>query len=452
MEKILIVEDDLTLQKLMAEFLSEEGYNVLTEANGHGAVNRISKETPDLILLDINLPDLNGLEVLRKIKSGATNPVTIIVSGSTGVKIAVKAMKLGAYDYIVKPFDNDELLMVIQKALKTRYLHLEVENLRKQLYENTREDTYFGNSKLIKQVLQEVELVAPTSMSVIIQGKSGTGKEITARLIHSKSLRGGNPFVAIDCGAIPETLFESELFGHEKGSFTGADATKTGKFEAAHQGTLLLDEITNLPLESQAKLLRALEERKIQRVGGKKQIKVDVRIIATTNMDIAKLTRTGKFREDLFHRINEFLINLPELKDRKEDILPLARLFLKEANLDLSRKITDFSDEACRKLLDYQWPGNIRELKNTVKRAVLMTNTDLITPEAFTIRQAGIDFQAGVLDSVIPPLNQAVRKLEENLIRIALNQCNYNKTRTAEILQINRKILYRKMQEYKIPL
>ena len=291
-------------------------------------------------------------------------------------------------------------------------------------------------------------LFRSTNMSVIIQGKSGTGKEVIARMIHHKSLRKKKPFIAIDCGAIPDTLVESELFGHEKGAFTGADSQKIGKFEQADEGTLFLDELTNLPLEAQAKLLRAIEERKIQHIGGKKSIAVDVRIIATTNLDIQEAVREGRFRDDLYHRLNEFRILLPLLRERRDDILILARKFLQESNKELNKKIKDFSSEAINRLMSYHFPGNVRELKHVIKRAVLMTESGNITPDKLMLDIGKPEDEIHLPENFDKEssFDEIIRKVEIDLIKRAINLAGGNKSKAAELLNLNRKTLYRKMK------
>jgi len=452
MPSILIVEDNHKIRSELAQILLEEGYQVLTAADGEQALEEVNSFSPDLILLDIILPGIDGISVLKKIKESIKDTIIIIISGATEINLAVEAMKLGAFDFIKKPFKSEEILIVIKKALQINYKNRELSLLKKRVYENSRKEKVMGESFLIKKVLNQVDLVGPTNMSVIIQGKSGTGKEVIANLIHLRSNRKGKPFVAVDCGAIPDTLVESELFGYEKGAFTGAVNKKTGKFEAANEGTLLLDEITNLPLDSQAKLLRALEERTIQSVGGKTNIKIDVRVIATTNLNIFEETQKGRFRNDLFHRINEFRIYLPDLTERKEDIPVLATEFLQEANIDLDKQITGFSSEALNAMLEYNWPGNVREMKNIVKRAVLLAEKDIIEPRHLQLTMHIDSDTMNIPDTLDTGMsfNQIMDDVEKSLIQKALNQTNGNKSKAAEVLGINRKALYRKLEKHKL--
>ncbi|MCG2757693.1 MAG: sigma-54 dependent transcriptional regulator, partial [Desulfobacteraceae bacterium] len=382
----------------------------------------------------------------------------------------VKAMKLGAFDYITKPFDNEELILVIKKALHTQSLSREVEYLRKKLDQApvSIEET-MGDSPQIKQVLKQVEIIAATNMTVILQGESGTGKEVIAKMIHKKSLRKDKPFIAIDCGAIPDTLVESELFGYEKGAFTGAEERKEGKFEQANGGTLFFDEITNIPNSIQMKLLRTVQERKFQHLGGKKDISVDVRIIVATNINLSEAIKIGRFRDDLFHRLNEFHIDLPSLRERKEDLPILTKYFLDEANRDLNRKVEGFSGEVMRFFLNYHWPGNVRELKNVIKRAVLLTDSKEITPACLTLNnghhttqphlqpddsaqkaRAEQSYMFGPASNEGASLREAKEKsaeqIEKKMIKEAMIKSGGNKTKAAGILQINRKALYRKMK------
>jgi DNA-binding NtrC family response regulator len=460
-ETILIVDDDKDLQFNLSHILQDEGYNTIGIERGKQAVPKIKKVLPAIVLLDINLTDISGMKVLENIKEmvPSFDGFVIILTAYGDVKSAIRAMKLGAYDYITKPFDNEGLILTIEKALNTRQLSKEVVILREKLDDKQFNMKLMGNSPQITRTLKQVEIISPTNLSVIIQGASGTGKEVIAKLIHQKSLRRDKPFVPIDCGAIPESLVESELFGYEKGAFTGANVAKKGKFELANKGTLLLDEITNLSENSQAKLLRAIEERKIQPLGGKKEISIDVRIISNSNIDIIQAVNQGKFRDDLFHRLNEFKIILPMLKERKEDIPVLAKYFLDEANNELHKNITGFSTAAMKKLLNYFWAGNVRELKNVVKRAVLLEERELILAETLEFEETQIqnnsqedlieDYSEKIfrkdysLKDIIAALNSDV---EKEIIESILEKVNYNKSKAAKVLGIERKTLYSKMK------
>ena len=457
MDTILIVDDDKDLRQTLSYILEIEGYKVFSAENGKQAMIEIQNKLPDIIFLDIRLPDISGMKILDKLKKiiPEYDGSVIMLTAYGDIKGAIEAMKLGAFDYLTKPFNNEELILTIQKALKTQRLSKEVKILREKLEDKIATETEMGKSFQIKQTLKKVEMIAPTNMSVIIQGKTGTGKEVIANLIHQKSLRKDKPFIAIDCGAIPESLVESELFGYEKGAFTGADKTKEGKFELANDGTLFLDEITNLPAEAQAKILRAIEERNITHIGGKKSIKVDVRIITASNIDLPVAVHQDKFREDLYHRINEFKITLPLLQERKDDIPILSNVFLKEANKELQKNIEGFTTAAIKKLLNYSWPGNVRELKNVIKRAVLFEDGELITPETLEFED-NINRNIYPKDSIEDYTNKLLEKgyslselyydIEKEIIKNILEQVHYNKSKAAKILGIDRNTLYSKMK------
>ncbi|MFO7896844.1 MAG: sigma-54 dependent transcriptional regulator [Candidatus Cloacimonadales bacterium] len=450
MNTILVVEDNKDMQFILKNVLEAENYKFVSAGNGKRAINEAKKKKPDLVLLDMRLPGMNGFDILQEVQTLYPGILVIMMTAFADVKDAVIAMKMGAYDYITKPFDNDELLLIIQKALRTESLTREVSCLRRKLREKENQPEFMGESKTIKDVLRKVELIAPTKMSVILQGKSGTGKEVIARLIHQKSERSEKPFVAVDCGAIPPTLVESELFGYEAGAFTGAEKSKQGKFLEADGGTMLLDEITNLSIEGQAKLLRALEERKILPLGGKELIDVDVRIIVTSNLSFSETIKQGEFRDDLFHRLNEFQIILPELKSRQEDILPLAEHFLFEANTELGKSIEGFEPEVAEHFTNYHWPGNVREMKHMIKRAALMTSGELIEIDCISFEEVGEKCQPDLQLALDQgrSFNSIIMETEKELIRQALRLVNGNKSRAAEMLSLNRKTLYRKLEIY----
>jgi len=453
MDKILIVEDNKDMQFLLRTILEEEGFDTVVAGNGKLGVREYKKNDPDLVLLDMRLPELNGMGVFNKILEVNKEQLVIMITAFADVTDAVQAMKKGAYDYITKPFNNDDLIMTIKKALKTRSLTKEVESLKKQIKKENVAKKELGVSLEIKKVLKQIDLVAPTNMSVLIQGESGTGKEVIANLIHFQSARNKKPFVAIDCGAIPDTLVESELFGHEKGAFTGADSKRIGKFEEANGGTLLLDEITNFPIEGQAKLLRAIEERKITPLGGKKSLNIDVRILATSNLQFKDEIAKGKFRADLFHRLNEFEIKLPLLKERIDDIPILANEFVKESNQTLNKTIKGISVEAMKMLLEYEWYGNVRELKHVIKRAVLLEESDEITPDVLSINKEGSNNKNDSLHiDKNASFESIIDNVERDLIIKAIEKANGNKSKAAESLNMNRKTLYRKIKSLNIVL
>ncbi len=448
MERILIVDDDKDLRFTVSNILKDEGFKVTTAGSAGGAFKAIKNFAPHLVLLDIKLPGMDGIRILEEIKKVDKDLIVIMITGYGGIEEAVTSMKLGAFDYITKPFDNRELVFRIQKALQTRNLSREIDSLKKMLKEKLIEEELFGKSPQIKRVLNQVKKVAPTELTVIIQGQSGTGKELIANLIHQKCKRAQKPFVAIDCGAIPVELAESELFGHEKGAFTGSNASKEGRFEQADGGTLFLDEITNLPDTIQMKLLRVIQVKKLQHIGGKKDIKIDVRIIIASNIDLYEAVKKGVFRKDLFYRLNEFRILLPSLKERSEDIPIMANYFLKEANNELNKKIKGFSPEAMKFMLNYHWPGNVRELRNLVRKGVLLTNSEYInsldlSPEEIKAEET-MDFNSYLFKGV--SYKEIIEKFERDLIKRTLEKANNNKTRAAKILKMHRKALYRKMK------
>ena len=448
METILIVDDNEDLRFTLSDIIKCEGYKVLEAGEGTKALKQIKSNSPELVLLDMRLPGMDGMKILEEIKKFDSNIIVIMLTAFGDVKGAVKAMRLGAFDYLTKPFDNEELLIIIKKALDTRNLTKEVESLRKQLDEKNLLDEVIGQSPEFSQVLKQAQIIGPTNMTVMIQGESGTGKEIICKLIHKLSLRKSQPLIAIDCGAIPDTLVESELFGHEKGAFTGADSPKQGKFEQAHGGTLFLDELTNLTEANQMKLLRVLEERKVQRLGGKKLIDVDVRIIAASNIKLFDAVQNKNFRSDLYYRLNEFHINLPLLKDRKDDIPILAKYFLDQANRELSKNVKGFTPEGARRLLNYGWPGNVRELKNIIKRAVLLCESNNITPVELGLDSITFDTSSLTQsqNEASGSLEDATKQVEKELIIKALEQTGGNKIKAAKLLKMNRKTLYRKIK------
>jgi DNA-binding NtrC family response regulator len=465
MEKILIVEDNRDMQFLLCNILKTEGYEPLAVGEGKKALKETKKWLPDLGLLDIRLPDMSGMQVLEEMKRINKDLAIIMLTAYGDIKGAVQAMRLGAFEYITKPFDNDGLLIVIKKALQAQCLSKEVQGLRKELGEKTALgliEELAGESQPMRQILSQIDIVSPTNLTVMLQGESGTGKELVAQLIHKKSQRSDKAFVAIDCGAIPESLVESELFGYERGAFTGAATLKEGKFEQANGGTLFLDEITNLPNLAQAKLLRVLQEKKLEHLGGKKDIKVDVRIIVASNVDFPGVLQAGRFRSDLFHRLDEFPIILPPLRERKEDIPHLANRFLEEARNEFNKVLTGFSSEAMKALLDYHWSGNVRELKNTVRRAALLAESDKIVHsylllDPFSNSPSGLDDLSEKVDmlaelkkglSLHEITKEKIDNIEQDVIGQALSLAGGNKSKAAKMLGIDRTTLYTRLSEY----
>lgn len=453
MPTILIVDDEKDFCNSLSDLLQSEGYETISAFGGREAIFILENKSIDLVFLDINLPGMKGIEVLEKIKNIEESLPVIMLTGYGEIKSAVDSMKKGAFNYLTKPFNNDELLIVIKKAIEIKKLGREVYLLKERLQKHEEKTKIICKSEKMERMLDEVKRVAPTDMTVIIQGASGTGKELIARFIHELSKRKTGPFIAIDCGALPENLVESELFGYEKGAFTGADKVKPGHFELADGGTLFLDEISNLSQTVQMKLLRVLQEKKVQHLGDKKEIGVDIRIVVASNINLDELMPKGLFREDLYHRLNEFTINLPSLKERKEDILILVEHFLKQANCELSKKIKGVAHNAMEILSEYSWPGNVRELKNTIKRAVLLTEGDIILPEHIKLTDNALSHKI----SLNPPLlkgeislKQMLNAIERELLIKALMQTNYHKSKASKLLGIDRSVLSDKIKKYKV--
>lgn len=443
MNRLLLVEDDLTFSKMLSTFLTRKGFEVMTASNLGRACKMLKEASFDLILSDLRLPDGEGTDLLDAISTSDDAPPLIVLTGYADIASAVSAIKRGARDYLSKPVQPDILLQKIEELLHNKTT-VSVQRPPQRSMPATGTPTHLeGNSEAAKQLYNYVALVAPTPMTVLINGASGTGKEYVAKRIHQLSNRSSGPFVAIDCGAIPKELAASEFFGHIKGSFTGAVTDKTGAFEAAHEGTLFLDEVENLSYDVQIQLLRALQERRIRPVGANREIEVDIRLVCATNEDLPQAIAAGTFREDLYHRINEFSLRMPLLRERQEDIMLFANLFLDQANRELNKNITGFSNEATLLLHNYPWPGNLRELRNIVKRVTLLTSGSLITADDL---QRELPQARPQNDYTPRPLFDAEQ--ERRRIREALEQTRYNKSKAARLLGIDRKTLYNKMKTY----
>jgi two-component system response regulator HydG len=467
MKKILIIDDEVNVALLLSKFLTRNGFDVTTASTGGIGMEYLKNGDFNLVLCDFRLEDTDGREMLKNIKTQYPQTGVIIITGYSDIKMAVELIKMGAYDYITKPLYPDEILNTITKAIETHYALVEdkaepVSNdkasreSKKQVFAN---EFVTGTSKVSKELLRQIELVAPTNYSVIILGESGTGKESVAKSIHLNSPRYNQPFIAMDCGSLTKELAASEFFGHEKGSFTGALYTKIGHFEMANGGTLFLDEVGNLSYEIQAALLRTVQERKVKRIGSTKEINLDVRIIIATNENLQDGIQKGKFREDLYHRFNEFSVFIPPLRDRGSDIMLLADHFLKIANHELGRKVTTFSPEVIDSFMSYRWQGNIREMKNVVRRATLLTEGNEITMKALPLEIS--NFKMPVYDYTPMAEMQEIKEIRHDLKNAALEaeyetilkvlrEVNFNKTRAAEILNIDRKTLYNKMKAINI--
>ncbi|MGQ9672677.1 MAG: sigma-54-dependent transcriptional regulator [Candidatus Aminicenantales bacterium] len=443
---ILIIDDEAAIRDSMSQVLHKEGYRVREAVDGKEGLKIFNQESFHVVFLDLKLPGIKGMEVLTKIKETSPETPVIIVTGYASIESAVEAMKRGAFDYMAKPFTPEELRVVTKRALDGRKLLFENLYLRGELEAKSEFEMVVGRSKAMREILDLVRRVSPTESTVLITGESGTGKELIAREIHRHSLRSQAPFVVVDCGALVETLFESELFGHVKGSFTGAHETKHGRFEVADGGTIFFDEISNIGLSIQAKLLRVIQEREITRIGSSKPIKVDVRILAATNENLAEAVKKGKFREDLFYRLSVVPLHLPPLRERKEDIPLLVEHFLQKYNKKTKKNIETVSTRAIKALTEYDWPGNIRELENTIERAVVLSKTNGIDVE--DLMYHGISAATGEAGS-IGGKYKTLEEMEKEYIKAVL-QANYgNKSRTAAILGIDRKTLWAKLKKYK---
>jgi len=455
MQKILIVDDDLEILEIMAEILREGGYSVDTAAGGLEAIRYIDAEFYDLVITDLKMPEVDGMIVLKHVVDQSSDTMCIILTGYGSIQNAVEAIKVGAFQYITKPIKSAEILTVVEKALG--YKHLERENilLRQQLKKKYRFENFVGDSRPIQKVFELIEKVADTDSTVLITGESGTGKELIAKAIHYNSYRRDNPMVVINCGAIPEALLESELFGHEKGAFTGAHKARIGRFEMANGGTVFLDEIGDMSPNLQVKLLRVLQEHQFERVGSTKTIKVDVRIIAATNMNLISAVDKSTFREDLYYRLNVIPMRVPPLRHRKSDIPLLIDFFIKKFNREKRKYVTGFTSEATDILLDHDWPGNVRELENLVERVVILSNGDEVgledIPESIKEGTKTIDH----VKVAIPkrggiPFDDAVEEYEKQLILQALSEANWVKTKAARLLNMNRTTLIEKMKRKKL--
>jgi DNA-binding NtrC family response regulator len=448
MRTILVIDDEEHMRWVLKQALKQENYEVLTAGSGEAGLEEANPY--DLVILDLKLPGMSGLEVLPVLKLNKPAVPVIVITAHGSIDTAISAMKLGADDYITKPFEMDELLLAVKKSLEVRDLVQEVTFLRQELKRKSGVEQIIGQSQQMEAVRSLVCRIAPTDAGVLISGESGTGKEVVARAIHSCSTRASEAFVAVNCGAIPENLLESELFGYEKGAYTGATARKPGKCEMAHKGTLFLDEIGEMPLSMQVKLLRFLQEHSFERIGGTHTLEVDVRIIAATNRDLASSIKEGNFREDLYYRLNVLNIDLPPLRQRKQDIPVLAEHFL--AKFRGNKNITRFTASTLKVFQNYSWPGNIRELENVVQRAVILARGTEIEPADLPHNIAGLSEQPR-LDNfmlVLPPEGISLEELEKDLILQALEQNEQNQTKAAKLLGITRSALIYRMQKHNI--
>lgn len=464
MKRILIVDDDRDMCNLLERYLQRKGFETEAANTGSRGIGLFREKKFDIVICDFRLGDIEGREVLLEMKSLNISIPVIIITGYSDIKIAIDVIKAGAFDYITKPLVPDEVLNVINKAL---YSNTSAPSANKppapvpkiNTGESYNNPFLVGKSPLTIELYRQVELVAPTNYSVILYGESGTGKEVIARTIHNKSLRQAKPFIAMDCGTLSKELAGSELFGHVKGAFTGALNDKEGHFELANGGTLFLDEVANLSYDIQAALLRVIQERKFKRVGGNKEMDVDVRIIVASNEDLQNAYRNGRFREDLFHRFNEFSIILPPLRNRKEDIPLFAQFFLDNANKELNKKVEGFEEDVIRIFLNYPWPGNLREFRNVVRRSALLSPSGIISTRVLPAEIAGVQWDniprepansghAPELNYREMDLRNAAAQAEYDTIMNVLKKVNFNKSKAAEILKIDRKTLYNKIKLY----
>jgi two-component system response regulator HydG len=485
MTKVLVIDDDRDMCLLLKKFLERNNYEVVDFTSGKKALAWYDENMPDIVLCDLRLEDMSGLEVLKKMKSVNPNLPFLIITGYSDVKSAVEIMRHGAYDYITKPLFPDEILATIKQALAnggavktqpgSKEKKQEAKTSSREEDFDMAEDYVVGPSSAFQQILKQIRLVAPTNYSIIIYGETGSGKEAIANEIHRHSKRAGEPFIAIDCGALSKDLAASELFGHEKGSFTGALNQKVGSFELANGGTIFLDEIANLSYEVQVSLLRVVQERKMRRVGGTKDIELDVRILVASNEKLWSATQSGKFREDLYHRFNEFSIEIPPLRERKEDIMHFANHFLHITNKELNKTVKGFSSDVINAFNNYVWYGNLRELRNVVKRAVLLTDGEIVELKSlpfeitnyekineFIPSQSSVTSLAETVQPAAPAapaakprsgelnLKSASIDAEYETILAALKQVNFNKSKAAKLMKIDRKTLYNKIKEYQL--
>ena len=435
--RLLIVDDELTVRDSLGKWFHEEGYDVGTAENASDALTLLAERKWDLALLDIKMRGTDGIELQRRIHEIDPDLTVIMMTGYASVETAVAALKNGAYDYVTKPLDPDEIAHLIKNALSHREARQENIRLKETVAEVTRPPELVGQGPAMSRVFDAIETVGPTDATVLITGESGTGKELVARAIHSASTRRFHPLVVIHCGALTETLLESELFGHEKGAFTGAQYRKKGKFEIAEGGTVFLDEIGDISLKTQTDLLRVLQEREITRVGGNQVIKVDFRIVAATNRNLEQFVEEGKFRPDLFYRLNVFRIELPPLRERREDIPLLVDHFVRKFSLAMNKKINRVSPAAMSLLQQYPWPGNVRELENAVERAMVVAQEPEIREQDFTLKTKATNGDVKTLDDI-----------ERAHILRVLEECNWNQTRAAEVLDIDRVTLHHKLKRY----
>lgn len=440
MIRVLVVDDEEPFRRLLKKELTRKGFSVEVAGDGESALNLVRQDSFDVVLLDIVMPGIDGITVMKRMMKDPSSPAIIVLTGRATVETAVDAMKNGAYDYLTKPYKLDELMIIINRAYEYRRLKMKNQQLQQELVRKESENFVF-KSKVMEEIFNMIKKIAPTDSTVFIYGESGTGKELVANLIWRYSRRKDNPFIALNCATFSENLIESELFGYEKGAFTNAFQTKYGIVEVADSGTLFLDEIGEMPLGLQAKLLRFLDSGEFRRVGGNKTLKADVRVITATNRDLHELVKRGEFRQDLYYRLNVININIPPLRERKEDIPGLADYFLNKYTQKLSKSIAGIDDVAMDILMNYHWPGNVRELENVIERAVILSETELIRPENISIARRPSETEGTIT---------SLDEVEKSHILKVLKETGWNQSRASQILGIDRKTLYLKLKKYEI--
>jgi len=450
---LLVVDDEAGVRESVRMIFAND-YNVLSAGNGEEAVQIVQNESPEVILLDVKMPGMNGMETLRKIKESSHPSKVVMITATKTIKNAVEAMKLGAEDYVTKPFDVDEIRLIVKRALENIDLMNEVKTLRSEVERSYNFDNIIGRTDNMKKIFKTIQQIADKKSTVAIYGESGTGKELIARAIHFNSCRRDKPFVAVNIAAVPETLIENELFGHEKGAFTDARERTLGKFEMANGGTLFLDEIGELPMSAQVKLLRVLQEKEFTRLGSSVSEKLDVRFVVATNRDLEEAMRLREFREDLYYRINVVPVRIPPLRERKNDIHPLVKHLLTKISDDEVSQVKQISKEALELLMEYRWPGNVRELENVIERCVAFSSEESILPEDLPEKIRSLQMDATSLDQGFiengQSLSDTVEDFEKKMIQSALQRTSGNKTKAAESLRITRKMLRYKVEKYGI--